>query len=126
MASYGLRSDAMRSFILEMPVFSSNDSQFMVHGSLSKVERPMSEGAKSSEGPSSAAPNSPRTLCAEAVLRTSRRCKLMMRAAPPCAALRRRDPGRRKPDVACLGRNPLLALASLSSVVGHRSSLLQP
>ncbi|MCZ6551404.1 MAG: gamma-glutamylcyclotransferase family protein [candidate division NC10 bacterium] len=50
-----------------------------------------------------------------------------MRATPACAALRRRDPGRRKPDVACLGRNPLLALSDFghrSSVVGHRGKLM--
>jgi hypothetical protein len=36
-----------------------------------------------------------------------------MRATPTCAALRRRDPGRRKPDGACLGRNPLLAVVDV-------------
>ncbi len=44
-----------------------------------------------------------------------RRYNLLVRATPAFAALQRQDPGRRKPDVACLGRNPLLALSD----VGH-------
>ncbi len=46
-----------------------------------------------------------------------RRCNPLLRATPTCATLRRRDPSRRKPDVACLGRNPLLALRRELSVI---------
>ncbi|MEE8282489.1 MAG: gamma-glutamylcyclotransferase family protein [candidate division NC10 bacterium] len=50
-----------------------------------------------------------------------------MRATPACAALRRWDPGRRKPDVAGLGRDPLLALCKFgrrSSVIGCREKVM--
>lgn len=39
-----------------------------------------------------------------------RHCNLPGWATPACAVLWRRDPSRHKADVACLGRNALLAL----------------
>ncbi len=42
-----------------------------------------------------------------------RRCNPLLRATPTCAVLSECLRNRRKPDVACLGRNPLLALGAV-------------
>ena len=49
----------------------------------------------------------------QATLRAITCCKSSRRATTTSATLRRRDPGRRKPDVACFGRNPLFAVVGL-------------